>query len=977
MNIAICTDSFLPVRNSVGRSALAYASACGLAGHDCFVVTPMTQTMQRAHFPFEIVDFLSPKQPSDTLRIGRASFDAHYRARMQSVPLDIVHTHSPGLAGMEAVRLAEKNRVPLIGTFHPTYFSRYFENIESDAEAFRREHFIIDYFNRCDEVWTASEEARAFLITRGMTCPVEVFENGADTEPAAPEEIEQVKRRYHLSDAPVLLLVGHLSEMKNLPRIMGAAELLKARGCAYQLLLVGDGSEVSALKEQIVARGLAKQVRFLGGIPSNEELKALYALSSLSLFPFRSLSAGLVVSEAAAQGTPSLVLSGASSSERIVNGENGLICADTAASMADTVERYLSDPVRMLSISENARRTVPTPWSDVTERVLERYAVLSGRDRAELVRKSGPFRRELQAVDNRLETRGMELALNFLNQDTSHIYAFPYRQSKRLDLMRADSTFLPRSTPEAQGVSSLKVLDMVNALAADPDAHALELMILRHGNVIFEGSFAPYRADTPRQLYSLSKSVTSTAIGMLWDENRLALDEKLSDIFHDLMPDDAEHPAYSLIVLHLLTMSTGSLFNEAGTPLGANWEKEFLRAGVKFPAGSAFDYNSLNTYMLASIVRRKTGQTLNEFLTPRLFRPLGIESHVWDTSPMGTEKGGWGLNLTAESVAKIGQLYLNRGVWTVDGTETRLLSETWIDMATAKQIDTPKGEITFGYGYQIWKTAHEGAFLFNGAFGQYMLALPDKDAIVVLLSGTPRLFANGGVTAETDTLFADASDTPLPEDPASLAVLREVADRLTVSDRAAYRPVGEPMEAREAVERLDGLVFSFDANTGGLYPSILCNVMNNFPRGIRAIAFRREGEDALRMEVSEGDTLTTLTLRDDRYIDDTVTQRTDIYRVSCRMLPSRPDETGVWRMKVLLHFVETPFTRILTFAFHADSVTLTLDESPSVREAGEMLLELMGVTHAQLFRTLMPLIKRDKAQARIRAATTVQITGRL
>jgi CubicO group peptidase (beta-lactamase class C family) len=166
----------------------------------------------------------------------------------------------------------------------------------------------------------------------------------------------------------------------------------------------------------------------------------------------------------------------------------------------------------------------------------------------------------------------------------------------------------------------------------------------------------------------------------------------------------------------------------------------------------------MNTYMLAAIIRRKTGQTLTEYLTPRLYEPLGIEAHPWETCPNGTEKGGWGLSLTMESAAKIGQLYLNKGRWETEAGIRQLVSERWVEQATRPQIDTPKGEITFGYGHQIWMTARKGAFLFNGAFGQYMLALPDRNALVVLFSGTSRLFANGGLldqlTAALDTVHS-------------------------------------------------------------------------------------------------------------------------------------------------------------------------------------------------------------------------------
>ncbi|NCB06481.1 MAG: class C beta-lactamase-related serine hydrolase, partial [Clostridia bacterium] len=341
-----------------------------------------------------------------------------------------------------------------------------------------------------------------------------------------------------------------------------------------------------------------------------------------------------------------------------------------------------------------------------------------------------------------------------------------------------------------------------------------------------------YDGAYPHELYSLSKSITATAIGMLVDEGLLDLDERLCDIFFDKAPEDKAHPVQKMTVRMLLNMSTGTYFNEAGSAMGTDWERDFLHAPVKFTPGSAFDYNSMNTYMLAAIVRRKTGETLTRYLEPRLFDPLGIESHYWETCPNGTEKGGWGLSLTPESVAKVGQLYLNKGIWHTFWGDKRLISERWIEEATKPQIDTPHGEITYGYGHQIWMTAREGAFLFNGAFGQYMLALPDENALVVLFSGTSRLFAQGGVLDYVTACFDGVGEKALPRDARAEDALENTCAALSTRSRTPfYSAERKSVPLEELIARLEGRVYSFPANIGGLFPFILQSVHNNFTTG--------------------------------------------------------------------------------------------------------------------------------------------------
>ena len=282
-------------------------------------------------------------------------------------------------------------------------------------------------------------------------------------------------------------------------------------------------------------------------------------------------------------------------------------------------------------------------------------------------------------MDIAIQMRSIELMLKFLKHDLKNVPSYGYALQKRqLPEAKAPKP-LPRSTPEAEGIRSDAVLRFYEAVSAEADsiaAHAV--LVMRHGKVIAEGAWAPYRLDVPHMLYSMSKSVTGTAVGIAVDEGLLSLEERLTDLFPELVTPTQAKVIKNMTVRHLLTMSTGCRFNEIGSMLDENWAKMFLESLPKFEPGTAFEYNSLNTYMLAAILARRTGQTLVDYLRPRLFEPLGIERFQWETCPQGVEKGGWGLSLTLEDAAKLGQLYLNRGVW--EGK--RIFSEAWADAAT-------------------------------------------------------------------------------------------------------------------------------------------------------------------------------------------------------------------------------------------------------------------------------------------------------
>ncbi len=290
---------------------------------------------------------------------------------------------------------------------------------------------------------------------------------------------------------------------------------------------------------------------------------------------------------------------------------------------------------------------------------------------------------------------------------------------------------LPRSAPEAQGVASTAMLEFVDTLNEQIEGmHSV--MVVRHRQVIAEGWWAPYDAEYNHVLYSLSKSFTSTAVGFAVAEGRLSIDDEVLKFFPDDAPTNASSNLKAMRVRDLLMMSTGHQDEPSASPDVIS-PKSFLAKEVPHLPGTHFKYNTAATFMQSAIVQKVSGQTVLEFLRPRLFEPLGIEHPVWDTNFQGISLGGYGLRVRTEDIARFGQLYLQRGSW----NGKALLPAEWVAMATAKQTSNgsnPKSDWNQGYGFQFWRCRHN-AYRGDGAFGQFCVVMPDQDAVVAITSG--------------------------------------------------------------------------------------------------------------------------------------------------------------------------------------------------------------------------------------------------
>jgi len=316
------------------------------------------------------------------------------------------------------------------------------------------------------------------------------------------------------------------------------------------------------------------------------------------------------------------------------------------------------------------------------------------------------------------------------------------------------------------------VSTFVDALDTLDAIHSV--MLLRHGAVVAEGWWDPYRRDDPHMLFSLSKSFTSTAAGFAVDEGLLTLDDLVLDFFPNDAPAEIHNHLRAMRVRHLLSMSTGHTADTLGPCINSvdgDWIKAFLACPVEREPGTHFLYNSGATFMVSAIVQQLTGQRVVDYLGPRLFEPLGIAAPVWETCPRGINTGGWGLSLRTEDIARFGQLYLQDGVW--EGR--RILPAGWVAEATRRHVDNSaerSGDWAQGYGFQFWRCFHD-CYRGDGAFGQFCVVMPKHDAVLAITSGVGDMQAVLNLVWEH--LLPAMGDAPLPHDPAAEALAERLA----------------------------------------------------------------------------------------------------------------------------------------------------------------------------------------------------------
>ena len=374
LRIGQFTDTFLPVVDGVGRVVQAYAENLSALGQQVTVVAPMYDTGFQGGFPYQLVEFIASPVPGlKQYKVGEAMLDAHYRRRIRMIDLDIVHAHSPFTAGSEALRLAAVRKLPLVATFHSKYYDDFLKATKSESMAKVATRFVVNFYNRCDEVWAVGRNTADVLRGYGYEGEIQVMPNGATLRTVHSSDVAEVSRRFRLDDDPMILFVGQMDWKKNILTVLEGCAELKKQGKKFHLLLAGQGIDMNNIRQKITELNIQDRSQMLGHITDSSLLDGLYARASVFAFPSLYDAAPMVVREAAVMGTPSVMVRGSTAAENIRDGENGFLCENNPEDLARVIGGILADPAMRNRAGEAAKETIPVPWSKVLETAVERY----------------------------------------------------------------------------------------------------------------------------------------------------------------------------------------------------------------------------------------------------------------------------------------------------------------------------------------------------------------------------------------------------------------------------------------------------------------------------------------------------------------------------------------------------------------------------------------------------------------------------
>ena len=516
----------------------------------------------------------------------------------------------------------------------------------------------------------------------------------------------------------------------------------------------------------------------------------------------------------------------------------------------------------------------------------------------------------------------------------------PYNPAKT-HLPSGENRFFRRSVPEKFGISSRRLYAMLCELEGEPRANIHSLMVLAGGEVICECSRDGYDVNMWHLSHSMSKSVTSMVVGLLVEDGRLDVKERLVDIFPELEYKDKRFPG--ITVEHLLAMQSGVGFNEGGSVTEERWSEAFFASAMKFAPGTKFQYNSMNTYMLARIVERRTDEGFTEFARRRLFAPLEISNYFWEKSPEGTEKGGWGLYISAESFAKFGMLFISGGEF----FGKRIISESWIREMGETRSKSSEISGDFNYGYQTWVARNSDEKLFNGMLGQDVWICPRNNIVAVINGGNNELFQESAALEIIRKYLGSEIRDELGR--TSVKALHE-KERKFFDHRRWTRPKEKKRSLLSFLglkqsapfdESWNGVLgtYAFGTNNVGMLPLMVRTMQNNLDAYLEKLALYKSG-DGLFLSFWESGEHYALEVGLYEYKSCVLDFRGEKYIVRA-MGESLVNSDGVREYRIELLFPELPNTRRLRFTRGEDgAISLEFYEIPDYKIVENILLRI-------------------------------------
>lgn len=552
--------------------------------------------------------------------------------------------------------------------------------------------------------------------------------------------------------------------------------------------------------------------------------------------------------------------------------------------------------------------------------------------------------------------------------------AIPFPSSPKPDFSTEISAFvpLPRSTPEDQGVASKMLNSFYNDISAIPSANVHSIMAIRNGKVISEGYFSPYRKGVWHVTHSLCKSFTGTAVGIAVSEGLLGLDAEVVRYFPEHNSLLTPKRIKAITVRQLLNMSGGVGLNEFTHAAEQNWVKGLFANDAVFEPGSKFTYNSMSSFMLSALVCKVSGQSLMDYLHPRLFEPLGFGPVGWEKSPDGIEKGGWGMYVLPEDMAKLGLLYLNKGQWIVNGLLRQILPVNWVEDATKTQMKSNIGE---EYGFQIWTDETTGNYMMNGMFGQYVTVMPRQNLIIGITSGSPHFSAASAVNTLVKDYFQDVQlFSSLPAAPRAVSELRKTEKNLRYSKPlpAEYKiPVRKRTSKKKAswgisnqrlslfpsgsIDKFCDKTWTFSKNRAILMPLVLEFMDNRLTGGIEALRFETQQDTLVLYWQEDGETY-IIPAGYEKGIESVLKTKEESFLISS-FFEMYQNEDLKMVLCVSICFLEHSSMRKIKVSYRQNKLVVMLDEAPQLLELMD-LDALKGITGADTPDFMIPMMHK-------------------
>ena len=517
----------------------------------------------------------------------------------------------------------------------------------------------------------------------------------------------------------------------------------------------------------------------------------------------------------------------------------------------------------------------------------------------------------------------------------------PYSPAKTT-VSAKETLSLPRRIGGKGGRYADILGDMMQALEDEPRANVHSIMVLKDGEVILDASAPGYSTSVWHLAHSMSKTVTALALGLLYDEKKISLDDPAAAFFDEITPGSDEHAG--ITVHDLLSMRSGVGFSELGVVTEEKWCEAFFSSKLTGKVGEGFSYNSMNSYILAKIITRVTGTALDELVEKRIFAPLGITNYLWERGPEGDVKGGFGLYLSPESFTKLGMLVMDRGLY----SGKRIISEEYISKMCTPVSDAPDSIGGFDYGLHIWVSPNGEELLFNGMLGQSVWIYPKERIVATVSAGNNELFSDSPtLTIIRRHLKPENTDNSIPR--AALKRLKYKTEHFYKSRRTVFPKAPEQgilafLGFRERYpfdESFTPLLGTYATrnNNASILPAFVSVMQNNYSGGIESFEFKRSGQSLILTSV-EGGVPYNVQIGFYGYAESVLDFSGEKYKVLA-MAEHITDEERMPVYKIELIFPELPNTRTLKVNVTEEGILINMSENPNERVA-EKFFESMS-----------------------------------